>query len=188
MLGASKHYIRVSDAITLSMETSRPTADPFVAGCLERLEEVWRYVRACTGSLHDTEDITHDIFVQACATRHQFNGGNMSAWLHQIARSRVALHYRRKQVEQRAQKTLESASDGAAVEPAAHDAVENPELLRAALLELDETEREALRLKFSLSYSNSEIARLLRVDPSYLGVIVFRALKKLRRKLEGKGL
>jgi DNA-directed RNA polymerase specialized sigma24 family protein len=51
--------------------------------------------------------------------------------------------------------------------------------------ELDENEREALRLKFSMSYSNAEIAQLLKIDPAYLGVIIFRALRKLRRKLEG---
>jgi RNA polymerase sigma-70 factor (ECF subfamily) len=54
------------------------------------------------------------------------------------------------------------------------------------MLSLEETEREALRLKFSRAYTNQEIAQMLQLEPSTLGVIVFRALRKLRRILERK--
>jgi RNA polymerase sigma factor (sigma-70 family) len=52
---------------------------------------------------------------------------------------------------------------------------------------LDDIEREALRLKFSQSCSNQEIATLMGVTPNTLGVIVFRALKKVRGRLEDQG-
>ena len=181
-------------AAILLTAPSAQAADPFIAGCQERLDDIWRYVRTCTGSVHDAEDLTHDVFVRACAMRHQFTGGELGAWLYQIARNRVALYYRSKGIERRALQALESRAAknaaGANDAGATGAALETPELLQAALLELSETEREALRLKFCQSFSHAEIARLLEIDELYLGVVVFRALKRLRRRLgsvlEGK--
>ena len=162
-------------------------ADPFVAGCLEHLDEIWNYVRTCTQSHHDAEDITHDVFVQACAMRYQFAGGELGAWLYRIARNRVANHYRAKGVERRGRQVLERKAADAIADNAAptpeKPGLDDPAQLQAALQELNETEREALRLKFSQSYSHAQMARLLEMDEAYLGVVIFRALRKLRRRL-----
>ena len=56
------------------------------------------------------------------------------------------------------------------------------EELQAAIDALETTEREALRLKFSKSYSNKQIAELLQMTPGHLGVVLFRAIQKLRQK------
>lgn len=159
--------------------------DGFADRCLQRLEPVWRYVKASVSSFHDAEDLTQEVFVQACASRAQFTGGDIDAWLYQIARSKVAMYYRKKSVERRSQKAIVERNGAAPASVAETAWSEDPQAVEAALNSLDEDEREALRLKFAHSYSNIEIARLLKVEPAYLGVIVYRALRKLRRKLEG---
>lgn len=180
----------VNEAIAIRSISDRPD-DRFAEGCLARLEPVWRYVRASVVSFHDAEDLTQDVFAQACSTGRQFTGGDLGAWLYQIARNKVAMYYRKRSVERRGRKIVEqqqagaTAADSDAIDRI--DGIDAPERVRAAIAALGEDEREALRLKFSLAYSNTEIAQLLKIDASYLGVIVHRALRKLRRELERKG-
>jgi RNA polymerase sigma factor (sigma-70 family) len=54
------------------------------------------------------------------------------------------------------------------------------ELLRRKLELLPELERDVIALKFTDGLSNAEIAKVLDITPNHLGVVLFRALQKLR--------
>lgn len=162
-------------------------ADPFICGLLEHLPAILRYVRVSV-PLRDADDLTQDVFTQACASREQFSGENLGPWLYQIARTKIGMYYRRQAVERRAIQF--SAVDVTPAVDSGDDvlgAVASDEL-QAAIDTLDEPEREALRLKFSHSYSNKQIAELLRITPNHLGVVLHRALQKLRHKLNPAGV
>jgi RNA polymerase sigma factor (sigma-70 family) len=136
--------------------------------------------------LRDADDLAQDVFAQACATRHQFSGDNVGPWLYQIARNKIAAYYRRKSVELQSLKKLNSAKNETGDFGVLTDDFDNfvsNEQLHVAIDSLDEIERDALRLKFSMSYSNTEIATLLKMTPGNLGVVLFRAIRKLRHKL-----
>ena len=52
-----------------------------------------------------------------------------------------------------------------------------------AIEKLKEREREVIELKYFADCSNVEIAEILNLTPSNVGIILFRALKKLKEFL-----
>lgn len=161
----------------------------FAKECAELFDPIFRYVRASVRSSQDAEDLTQDVFARALAMRHRFVGGDLGAWLYRMARNRVAMHYRRADVEARGKQVLElGASSAATVDPEQTAAVaESREAMYQAIEELQPLEQEAIRLKFSKSFQNVQIAEMLGVTPGHLGVLLHRALRKLRIALEGQG-
>jgi RNA polymerase sigma-70 factor (ECF subfamily) len=57
---------------------------------------------------------------------------------------------------------------------------ETDALLLAALARLDEQERELIAMKFTLGLTNRDIAAQAGLGESNVGVILFRAMRKLR--------
>jgi RNA polymerase sigma-70 factor (ECF subfamily) len=160
--------------------------DPFLDECLTHFDGIFRYVRACVRNISDAEDITQDVFAQALAHRQQFDGQNLAAWLFQMARNAVTKSYRRRAMERR--NVARVARTGVASTDPSQQAEDGEAHLRAiaALDQLSETERDALRLKFATAYDSAQIARMLNVTPAHFNVIVFRALKKLRHTMVDK--
>jgi RNA polymerase sigma-70 factor (ECF subfamily) len=60
----------------------------------------------------------------------------------------------------------------------------NDELLKA-LKTLGTRERNIIALKFGADLKNTEIAEVLELSESNVGVILYRTMKKLKRELEG---
>ena len=60
---------------------------------------------------------------------------------------------------------------------------ERRELVRSAIDELPDRARTALVLRYDLGLSYAEIADILGVPASFVGVILLRARRSLRRKL-----
>jgi RNA polymerase sigma factor (sigma-70 family) len=161
--------------------------DDFGERCLAHAGPILAYVQASVGRPEVAEDLAQDVLAQALASRGQFAGGDMKAWLYRIARNRVAMHGRRGDVERRGLARL-AASGGSSGGPS-DEALrrERRQMLIDAVERLGETEREALRLKFSEGFDNAWIAGELGVSVGNLGVIVHRALGKLRAELKREG-
>ncbi|GMV81891.1 MAG: DNA-directed RNA polymerase sigma-70 factor [Planctomycetota bacterium] len=170
------------------MSAPPPRAE-FETACLEEAPRLRRLLRAAVGS-RDAEDLAQEILAQAWSRREQFDGRELRAWLFAIARSRIAMHFRRRTVERRGQARLEAAPRAQTAEPSPESLSAERELTaaaRQAIAQLAEPEREAIWLKFAGAYGNDEIAALLGVTPGHLGVLLHRALKKVRRTLEEQG-
>jgi RNA polymerase sigma-70 factor (ECF subfamily) len=106
------------------------------------------------------------------------------AWLFRIARNMVAAYYR----DRRRTVPLELAKEEpAANPPPPEELMRREELarLQAALGTLSEREQDIIRLKFGGGLGNQEIAGILRLRAGHVAVIVYRALRKLRVRLEG---
>jgi RNA polymerase sigma-70 factor (ECF subfamily) len=56
--------------------------------------------------------------------------------------------------------------------------------LREALAALPGRDQEIIRLKFGGGLGNKEIAEIVDLNAGHVAVIVYRALRKLRRQLE----
>jgi RNA polymerase sigma factor (sigma-70 family) len=167
----------------------RQMREALATACLQHFEIIFRYARASVRSLHDAEDITQDIFAQAAAAEPPPPDADLRAWLFAIARARVAMFYRRQQVEDRGRIRAvddQRALAGIALEKSALQTglSEHASEIERALAQLDPAEQEAVRLKFSAALSNIEIADLLGVTPGNLGVMLYRALRKIRKSLE----
>ena len=58
--------------------------------------------------------------------------------------------------------------------------------LLAAIQQLSERERDLLGLKFSGRLTNRQIAELTGLSESHIGVILYRAIRRLREELSGE--
>jgi RNA polymerase sigma-70 factor (ECF subfamily) len=147
-------------------------------------DRIYGYV-AFRVPVQDCGDVVGDIFLRAIEKRGQRRAqGDECAWLFAVARSRIAEYYREKG------KTMRTASAAASsarlqkndsLEPLKQ--LENQEFrerLACALQILTELERDVIALKFSEGLTNTQIAKLLDVTPNNLGVLLHRALGRLR--------
>ena len=108
----------------------------------------------------------------------------LEPWLFAIARNTLNDHFRRRKV--RGWFTItdreESIASSQSVEGEALRTEENA-LLLAALAQLSEEERELIAMKFTLGMTNRDIAGETGLGESNVGVILFRAMKKLKELL-----
>jgi RNA polymerase sigma-70 factor (ECF subfamily) len=114
----------------------------------------------------------------------QWRGYPFSSWLYKIAHNNVLKWYR----ENQKNKVVDIEEAGALKdENADHelDAKHNEqrEEIQALLVQLDQEEREIIRLKYFEEVSNIEIAEIMGINANHVGVKVYRTLKKLKQLL-----
>ncbi|MHC4506330.1 MAG: RNA polymerase sigma factor [Planctomycetota bacterium] len=174
--------------------------------CLVRdyFGRVHGYVRLRV-SESDCEDVVAEVFLRALERRGQLRSADPGPWLLTVARSRVAEYHRRRRVasgrpaeetrrgrtasdshseaERREGTDMVRAAPASRTQPTPLEEVERKEflsLLRQKMVVLSETERDVIALKFTEGLGNGEIAALLGVTANRLGVMLHRALGRLR--------
>lgn len=118
-------------------------------------------------------------------SRYDPNKAAFSTWLFRIALNSMTDFFRRKENSQETE--WEEFFDPAAPEyqePEAQALAEEgkTELLKA-IDTLTDKERRAVELKYFSGLGNKEIAELMGITANNVGVVLFGALKKLRKKL-----
>jgi RNA polymerase sigma-70 factor, ECF subfamily len=134
----------------------------------------------------DCEDVVGDIFLKAIERRDQVRG-DVAAWLFSVARTRVADYYRRREAEMKATAERKVREESRAAGTAGNSPLERlshaefRKLLRVKMNQLlSEPERDAIAFKFTDGLSNVQIAEILGITPNRLGVLLHRALRRLR--------
>jgi RNA polymerase sigma-70 factor (ECF subfamily) len=141
---------------------------------------VGSYVLARVGDGDVAETITSNVFLIVVRRIEQCRS-SPAAWLWSIVRSELARHFR----QRRPTSILdESHPDPAAGPPEAAATAEMQARARAALGRLSEEQQRIIYLKFYLDVPNTEIAVMLGISASNVGVIVHRAVKRLRELME----
>jgi len=111
--------------------------------------------------------------------------GNLDAYVFTIARNEVNDYFRRQKV--RAWITLDffedTKSDGRALLEDELVARENLAGLKNAMQLLDEREQNIIGLKFGAEMTNRDIAKVVELTESNVGIILYRAIGKLRDNL-----
>lgn len=150
----------------------------------EYLPRILNYVRLRVDGEDLAQDLTAAVFEKAVAKQHTLRKREaFGAWLFRIARNEVAGYYRKR----RPDVPLEWAADRPAEDPSPPETAirrEELERLRAALDSLSEREQEIILLKFGGGLGNQAIAGIVRLRAGHVAVIVYRALRKLRGRLE----
>ena len=149
--------------------------------------QVYAYVRYRVEDRMIAEDLTAVVFERALAKigLYRADEASFATWLFRIARHAVIDHYRKQKV--RPQVALEEVSLLVAPEPTPEAWLlreEEFQWLRAHLRELSDREQEMIALKFATGLTNRRIAQVTGLSESNVGVIVHRAIRKLRRKFE----
>lgn len=153
-------------------------------------DQIYRYVYRRAGG---DQDVTHDIvsqtFMDALEHIKSFNwqGYPFSSWLYKIAHNNVIKWYRKAGNKnylpiEEARDVPDQNSDQTEIV----DATIAKEQINTMMEKLDEDEREILRLKFFEGMSNMEIAEIMELSVSNIGVKVFRTLKKAKGFLPNK--
>jgi len=168
---------------------SRAKADPRAfADLYDRyFAPVYNYVRYRVGDPETADDVTAQVFERALSRIGTYDPdkGRFAAWLFTIARNRVStsLARRRRWRWLSLDVVRGRASDG----PAQDDQTirsETHDRLLAAMRGLSPREREILGLRFAAGFTNREIAVLIGLKETNVGVIVYRSIRRLRAALE----
>jgi RNA polymerase sigma-70 factor (ECF subfamily) len=148
------------------------------------LPRILNYVRMRVEGEALAQDLTAEVFERAVSRQHTLRRPEaFGAWLFRIARNVVAGHYRKR----RPSTSLDLVGDLVAPEPSPREVLIRQEELarmREALATLSEREQEIIRLRFAGGLGNQEVAKVLRLRPGHVAVLLYRALRKLRTQLE----
>lgn len=150
---------------------------------------VYNYVRYRVRDLDLTDELTSLIFERALTRISTFQPEKapFGAWLFAIARHAIQDHFR----AERRRRWLsfdffvEHPSPGVLPEEAA-DQADTIQRMLNAVSQLDAREQDLIALKFTSRLDNVQIARITGLSESNVGVILYRALRRLRTLLNGK--
>jgi RNA polymerase sigma factor (sigma-70 family) len=138
-----------------------------------------------TGDRALAEDLLADAFERALRSRGRFDRrrGSEKTWLYAIALNLLRDHARRAAAEGRALGRAGGGEPEAAAD-ARLEGLAQRDALERALAALSPEEREAIALRFGADLSVPEMARVLGEPLTTVEGRVYRALRKLRERLE----
>ncbi|MCD6110009.1 sigma-70 family RNA polymerase sigma factor [bacterium] len=172
------------------IETAKVDPEKFMDLYTKYYDQIYRYVYRRTGGNKDeTHDLVSQTFIDALSHIQSFKwqGYPFSSWLYKIAHNNVIKWYRK--AEKSNYVPIEEAknvSDKNRDQQELTDASLAKDQINAIMEKLEEDEREILRLKFFEGLSNIEIAEIMGLSISNIGVKVFRTLKKAKGFLPTK--
>lgn len=152
-------------------------------------KRVYNFVYYKVNSHHASEDLTSQIFEKVMIKIDTYNNERapFEVWLFCIAKNVVNDHYR--EIKKHRIFSIDSIKELVSNKKSPEDIIEteetNEELLNA-LKVLDMRERTIIALKFGANLKNVEVAEILKLTDSNVGVILYRAMKKLKNELERK--
>ncbi len=166
----------------------RATAEPeaFAAIYDHYFPRVYNYVRYRVQDSETADDITAQIFERALVGlgRYRPERGALIAWLFGIARHVIGDYLRAQ--KRRRWFSLDLLRNKANADPTPEQIVvrnETREELLKAVAQLNDRERELIAFKFGARMTNRHIARLTGLSESNVGVILYRAIRRLRARL-----
>ncbi len=150
---------------------------------------VYGYIRYRIGNGDTADDLASQTFLKALDRLSTFDPrkSEIGPWMLGIARNVVRDHFRARR--RWGWLPLDWLWDRASPDPTPEQYAIGGEERRRLLKELgvlSNRERDVLGLKFAGGLTNRAIARLTGLGESHVGVIVYRAVGRLRARLEGE--
>lgn len=149
--------------------------------------KVYNYVRYRVRLREAADDVTGRIFEAALEGISTYDAarGPVQVWLFGIARNAVTDWFRA--LNRREEVFLEDIGEQADKAPRIESVLEKKEegdLLLKAVCALDARSRDIIALKFSSGMTNREITQVTGLGESNVGIIIYRAVKRLQELLE----
>jgi len=170
---------------------ARAKAEPaaFAAIYDHYFARVYNYVRYRVGDAAVADDVTAQVFERVLVSIGSYRSERapFAAWLFAIARNAVTDHLRAQR--RRHWLSLDVLRDRASAEPQPEEVVVDNETrawLLAAVARLSGRERDLIALKFAAGLTNRRIAEIMDLSASNVGVILYRAVRKLRAELSAE--
>jgi len=148
-------------------------------------DAIYRFCLARTGTSHDAEDLTSDVFVKALNSidRYQDRGLPFAAFLYRIARNAAIDRSRTLKQPLSVDGLLQEPASKQNVELEAVFAVEKG-ILMDALSKLKSEHRDVVVMRFIEGYSALEVAQLLGKTEGAIRTLQHRALERLRKEFD----
>jgi RNA polymerase sigma-70 factor (ECF subfamily) len=169
----------------------RATAEPaaFAAIYDHYFPRVYNYVRYRINDADMADELTAQVFERVLTKLNSYRSERapFAAWLFAIARNTVNDYVRAQ--KRRRWLSLEVLRDRPGNEPQPEEVVVHTETraeLLAAISCLGERERDLIALKFAAGQTNRRIAKLTGLGESHVGVLLYRAIRRLRAELHDK--
>lgn len=172
---------------------TEPSQAEWVREAVGRYEApLLRFTARLLGDAEAARDVVQDAFLRLCERPRAEVDGHLAEWLYTVCRNR-ALDVLRKESRMDRQTPMPDAPpDGAASrEPdpaAASEAREATGRMLAALATLPPRTQEVLRLRFQEGLSYREIAGVMQLTVSHVGVLLHNGLKSLRARVDAPRL
>ncbi len=149
-------------------------------------KRVYKYICYRINNHYAAEDICSHVFEAVISKYHSFSSekSKFEVWLFAIARNAVTDYFRSQ--KKRAFFSLDSILNMVVSKSSPEEIVirdDNNRALFTALAKLSDKERHIIAMKYAAGLKNSEIADLLGVSDSNIGVVLYRSLKKLHKVL-----
>lgn len=169
----------------LTALTAAAKNDPVAFGRLYDyyLQPVYRYIRSRVGTDQEAEDLTSQTFIAAFEGLHSYRERNyFSAWLFRIARNKLSDHFRRSRVEL----PLDAAEHlGESVDALGRVSRRDDARRLATLIQnLDDGDRELIRLRYVAELSFAEMAEVLGKREDAVKKSLYRLLATLKGQME----
>lgn len=151
-----------------------------------QFKRIYNYISYRIHNHTDTEDLVSQVFLRVIEKYETYNPnyGSLDVWTVSIAKNIVTDYFR--------EQKRHPITNIDVIEPFLSDytdaqdplmtTVRQQELLQA-LDVLTERERHVIALKYAMDLKNKEISEVLSLSESNIGVILFRSLAKLRKKM-----
>jgi RNA polymerase sigma-70 factor (ECF subfamily) len=149
----------------------------------EYMPKVYRYIHYRVNSVHVAEDLTSMVFEKALVNFSKYSSDKaaFSTWIFTIARNTLTDHYRAS--ARRPAVSLDEIVDlpnGKELPAETVERTEQATVLRKCMSRLSKEEQEIIQLKFAGELTNRQIAGMLGLTESNIGVKLFRAVRKLK--------
>jgi len=149
-------------------------------------KSVYNYIAFRINNHHDAEELANDVFVKAIQGAKSYNHNfPMEGWLIGIAKN-VVTDYLRKTMRRKFL-PFDSILELVSADKQPEEVVvinEESKKLMSAMVKLRDKERQILSMKFATDLKHSEIAAILKISESHVGVTSHRALNKLKKFME----
>ena len=148
-------------------------------------DAIYRYCLSRTGTAHDAEDLTSDVFVKALHSidRYQERGLPFVAFLYRIARNAAIDRSRTLKQPLSVDELVTQPASRQNVEADAMLAVDRSILL-AALTKLKTEHRDVIVMRFIEGYAALEVAQILGKTEGAIRTLQHRALERLRKEFD----
>ncbi len=165
--------------------SGRMRSDTFERLHEEHAKRLSSFLLYRTGNQALAEDLLADTWERVLRSRHRFDPrrGSERRWLYTIALNLLRDHARRQTNEERVLRDANAGSTPEVSDPGLA-AVEHRDELYRALAVLNDSEREALALRFGSDLKLRDVAKVLGESESAVEGRIYRALGRLRENLD----
>lgn len=153
-------------------------------------ERVFKYIRYRVDDQHITEELCSQVFEKIILNYSNFSGDKtrLNSWVFTIAKNVITDYYRKN--KKIFYFSLDYLSNDISFKKSPDDFTldkEKNSYLFKALKKLSKKERSVISFKYGAELKNTEIAELMGLKESNVGVILYRSLKKLKKILDKEG-